>query len=47
MALDKNMPVQDYSDIYSLDGESWNSVTSASIYGNWMIGMNIENPNGV
>ncbi len=47
MALDQNMPVQDYSDIYSLDGESWNSVTSASIYGNWMIGMNIENPNGV
>lgn len=47
MALDQNMPVQNYSDIYSLDGESWNSVTGASIYGNWMIGMNIENPNGV
>ena len=42
--MDSNNPVGGYSDIYSLDGTSWNPISSAGIYANWMIGLCIENP---
>lgn len=46
IAIDDNNPVGGYSDIYSLtNGESWNPVSDSGIYGNWLIGLNIENPN--
>lgn len=47
IALDGNTPVVGYSDIYSLDGESWDQLSSGAIYGNWLIGMNIETPDAV
>ena len=42
LAVDKNSPVTNYSDLYSLDGESWASISDAAIYANWMIGLDIE-----
>lgn len=45
IAVDNNNPVAGYSDIYSLDGESWNPISTAGIFANWMIGLGIENPN--
>ena len=45
IAVDDNNPVGGYSDIYSLDGESWNPISSSGIYGNWLIGLVLENPN--
>lgn len=45
LAVDNNAPVSGYSDIYSLDGDSWNPLSTAAVYANWMIGLNIENPN--
>ena len=30
IALDKNAPMEGYSDIYTLDGESWRSITSTT-----------------
>lgn len=45
IAVDSNNPVAGYSDIYSLDGESWNPISTAGIFANWMIGLGIENPN--
>lgn len=47
MAVDGNNPVSGYSDIYSLDGESWNPISTSGIYANWMIGLTLESPNGV
>ncbi len=44
IAVDNNSPVSGYSDIYSLDGETWNPISSAAVFANWMIGLNIENP---
>ena len=44
IAVDNNSPVGGYSDIYSLDGTSWNPISSTAIYANWMIGLSIENP---
>lgn len=44
LAVDKNNPYSYYSDLYSLDGSSWNSIADASIYGNWMLGFDIEAP---
>lgn len=47
IAVDNNNPVENYSDLYSIDnGESWNPLSSAAVWANWMIGINIENPNG-
>lgn len=44
LAVDNNAAVSGYSDIYSLDGSSWNPISSAAVFGNWMIGLNIESP---
>ena len=42
IAVDAGPAVQFYSDLYSLDGSYWSSIgTDASIYGNWMMSMNI------
>lgn len=43
IAIDKNNPVGGYSDIYSLDGSSWNPMSTSGMYGNWMIGLVLEN----
>ena len=46
LAID-NAPFADgYSNLYSLDNESWGTLYSSqnSITGNWLIGLNIENP---
>ena len=42
LAVDNNAAVSGYSDIYSLDGTSWNPISSSAVFGNWMIGLNIE-----
>ena len=42
LAVDTTMPYTFYSDLYSLDGQSWDSIASAAIYGNWMMGLNLE-----
>lgn len=47
LAVDNNNPVDSYSNLYSLDGSSWNPLTSVPVYGNWLIGMNIESSKGV
>lgn len=45
LAVDANAPVEGYSNLYSMDGETWSSLYSdASISCNWLIGMNIESP---
>lgn len=44
LAVDKTASLTGYSDLYSLDGSSWNPLTSVAVYANWMIGLNIENP---
>ena len=42
IAVDAGPAVQFYSDLYSLDGSYWSSIgADASIYGNWMMSMNI------
>lgn len=43
IAVDNGPAVSGYSDIYSLDGESWNPISSSGVYANWMIGLNLEN----
>lgn len=47
LAIDCNNPVSGYSDIYSLDGESWNPLSSNGTYANWMIGICLASPTGV
>lgn len=42
IALDNNAPMEGYSDIYTLDGESWSSITSTGVSANWMIGLVLE-----
>ena len=43
IAVDDGPEVQFYSDLYSLDGSTWSSIgTDASIFGNWMMTMNLE-----
>ncbi len=45
LAIDSQMPFIGLSDIYSLDGENFASVSgAASVYGNWMIGMTVSAP---
>ena len=47
IAVDINSPVTYYSDLYSIDGESWESISTAAVYGNWMMGLDIEDAEGV
>ncbi len=45
LALDNRLPLAFTSDLISLDGEYWNSVTVESgLSGNWMMGMTIVDP---
>lgn len=44
IAVDSRDPLEGYSDIYSLDGESWSSISSTGVMANWMIGLVLENP---
>lgn len=45
LAVDDAAPVDGYSNLYSLDGESWNALYSTQyISGNWLMGLNIESP---
>lgn len=44
LALDDNASVTGYSDLYSIDGESWNPLSSTAVFNNWMIGLRIEDP---
>lgn len=46
LGLDREAFIDGYSNLYSFDGETWNSLYSSqnSISGNWMIGLNIESP---
>lgn len=41
LAVDVVSPYKYMSDLYSLDGETWGSITDAAIYGNWMMGMTL------
>ena len=45
IALDNSASMTGYSDIYSLDGESWNPLSSSAVFYNWMIGLTLEDPN--
>lgn len=46
LAVDDAMSVAGYSDLYSTDGgDSWNPLSSNSVYANWLMSLNIENPN--
>ena len=44
IAVDSSDPLEGYSDIYSLDGKSWSSISSTGVMANWMIGLVLENP---
>lgn len=44
IAVDSSDPLEGYSDINSLDGESWSSISSTGMMANWMIGLVLENP---
>lgn len=44
IAVDSSDPLEGYSDINSLDGESWSSIPSTGVMANWMIGLVLENP---
>ncbi|MDY5469926.1 MAG: hypothetical protein SPG68_00445 [Prevotella sp.] len=44
IAFDSSDPLEGYSDINSLDGESWSSISSTGVMANWMIGLVLENP---
>ncbi len=44
IAVDSSDPLEGYSDIYSLDGESWSSISSTGVMANWMISLVLENP---
>lgn len=46
IAIDKNDPVTGYSDLYSLDGSSWNPLSSTGAFANWMIGLRLDDTNG-
>lgn len=44
IAVNSSDPLEGYSDINSLDGESWSSISSTGVMANWMIGLVLENP---
>ena len=47
LAIDNRLPLAFTSDLISLDGEGWSSITVESgLSGNWMMAMNIVDPNG-
>ncbi|MGN1263904.1 MAG: T9SS type A sorting domain-containing protein, partial [Prevotella sp.] len=46
LAIDDAPAHMFYSDLYSLDGESWNSFYDTGVNGNWMLGWNMKSPNG-
>lgn len=41
LAVDGNSAYNFYSDLYSLDGESWSSLSDTGMNANWMIGWNL------
>lgn len=46
LAIDNRLPLAFTSDLFSLDGVSWSSITVESgLSGNWMMGLNIIDPN--
>lgn len=46
LAIDDAPSHMYYSDLYSLDGESWDSFYSTGVNGNWMMGWNMRSPAG-
>lgn len=45
LAIDGTSPYKNYSDIYSLDeGATWSSISETGMYGNWMMGMELYDP---
>lgn len=44
LAIDDTPTFTFYSDLYSLDGSSWNSLTSTGLNGNWMLGWTMTAP---
>lgn len=44
LAIDQKPAYDNYSNIYSLDGESWSSISTTGKTGNWMIGLNVCDP---
>lgn len=47
LAIDNTLPKMLYSDLYSLDGSSWNPFSSdTGLRGNWMLGMTIASATG-
>ncbi len=46
LAVDNDPYVEGFSNLYSLDNETWSTLYSSqsSITGNWLIGLNIESP---
>lgn len=46
LAIDNTDPYMFYSDLYSTDGSSWQSLSDISMYGNWMIGWEMRDPYG-
>lgn len=44
LAVDNAASVSGCSDLYTLDGETWNSLSSNSVNCNWLITATIENP---
>lgn len=46
LAVDNTSAHQFYSDLYSLDGASWSSMSDTGIYGNWMLGWVMADENG-
>ncbi|HCD78120.1 MAG TPA: hypothetical protein DEQ27_07500, partial [Prevotella sp.] len=49
LAVDNAPFIDGYSNLYSYDNESWGTLytSESSISGNWLIGLNIENPNAM
>lgn len=47
LAIDKNVPYDYYSNVYSEKGQSWYSISDYfSMDGNWMLGMKVAAPEG-
>lgn len=44
LAIDGYAPYKNYSDLYSLDGESWASLTETGLNCNWMMGWDLYDP---
>ena len=46
LAIDDTPAFEFVSDLYSFDGESWNSYSDVALHGNWMMGMNLVAADG-